>query len=118
MIVRRSMISTGASCFSTGRCSPYATPYGRIAILDAARKRKLTVLLIGNIGNLGLSYNGLELLPELFRNGRWLCWLREARALVTPEGGMRWRGVLANTLGPWCPAALWVWLNSVVHRRA
>ena len=88
------------------------------SILDAARKRKLTVLLIGNVGNLGLSYNGLELLPELFRNGRWLCWLREARALVTPEGGMRWRGVLANTLGPWCPAALWVWLNSVVHRRA
>jgi asparagine synthase (glutamine-hydrolysing) len=30
---------------------------------------------------------------------------------------MRWRGVLANTLGSWCPAALWIWLNSVVHRR-
>jgi asparagine synthase (glutamine-hydrolysing) len=87
------------------------------SICDAARKRKLTVLLIGNLGNLGLSYNGLELLPELVRNGRWLCWLREALALVSPEGGMRWRGVLAETLGPWCPAALWVWLNSVVHRR-
>jgi asparagine synthase (glutamine-hydrolysing) len=86
------------------------------SILDAARRRKLTVLLVGNIGNLGLSYSGLELLPELFRSGRWLCWLREARALVTPRGGMRWRGVLAKTLGPWCPAALWVWLNSVVHR--
>jgi asparagine synthase (glutamine-hydrolysing) len=57
------------------------------SICDAARKRQLTVLLVGNIGNLGLSYNGLELLPELFRNGRWLCWLREARALVTPGGG-------------------------------
>jgi asparagine synthase (glutamine-hydrolysing) len=84
------------------------------SICDAVRERKLTVLLTGALGNLGLSYNGLELLPELFRNGRWLRWLREARALVTP-GGMRWRGVLANTLGPWCPAALWVWLNRVVH---
>jgi asparagine synthase (glutamine-hydrolysing) len=84
------------------------------SISDAARERKLTVLLTGGLGNLGLSYNGLELLPELFRNGRWLRWLREARALVAP-GGMRWRGVLAKSLGPWCPAAVWVWLNGVVH---
>jgi asparagine synthase (glutamine-hydrolysing) len=84
------------------------------SICDAARKRKLTVLLTGALGNLGLSYNGLELLPELFCNGRWLRWWSEARALVA-WGGMRWRGVLANTLGPWCPAAVWLWLNRAVH---
>jgi asparagine synthase (glutamine-hydrolysing) len=87
------------------------------SIRDAARHRKLTILLSGGAGNMGLSYNGLELLPELFRSGRWLHWLREARALVAP-GRMRWRGVLAQTLGPWCPAALWVWLNRIAGRSA
>jgi asparagine synthase (glutamine-hydrolysing) len=81
-------------------------------ICDAARKRKLTILLGGAAGNSGLSYNGLELLPELIRSGRWLRWLREVRALVA-SGRMRWRGVLANSFGPWCPAPVWVWLNRV-----
>ena len=80
------------------------------SICDAARNRKLRILLAGDAGNMGLSYNGMELLPELFCTGRWLRWWREARALVAP-GRMRWRGVLARTLGPWCPATLWVWLN-------
>jgi asparagine synthase (glutamine-hydrolysing) len=82
-----------------------------ISICDAARERKLNILLRGSAGNMGLSYNGLELLAELFCTGKWLTWLREARALVA-QGPMRWRGVLAQTLGHWCPAALWVWLNS------
>jgi asparagine synthase (glutamine-hydrolysing) len=81
---------------------------------NAMRERKLKVTLGGDLGNMGLSYNGLELLPELFRSGRWLHLWREARALVSP-GRMRWRGVLANTFGPWCPPALWVWLNKVVN---
>ena len=84
------------------------------SIYDAARERKLKVLLTGETGNMGLSYNGLELLPELVRRWRWFHWWREARALVAP-GRMRWRGVLANTFGPWCPAALWIWLNRVAN---
>jgi asparagine synthase (glutamine-hydrolysing) len=84
------------------------------SINDAARKLKLKVLLSGDVGNLGLSYAGMELLPELFRNGRWLSWWKEARGLVGPQGGMRLRGVLARTLGPWCPTGLWVWLNRSV----
>jgi asparagine synthase (glutamine-hydrolysing) len=86
-------------------------------ICDAARKRKLTILLGGAAGNSGLSYNGLELLPELVRSGRWLRWLREGRALVATRR-MRWRGVLANTFGPWCPATFWVWLNRVASGNA
>ena len=31
---------------------------------------------------------------------------------------MRWRGVLANTFGPWCPPNLWVWLNKIVNGHA
>jgi asparagine synthase (glutamine-hydrolysing) len=63
---------------------------------------------------MGLSYSGIELLPELFRTGRWLRLWQEARALVASRR-MRWRGVLAKTLGPWCPPALWVWVNKVAH---
>ena len=54
----------------------------------------------------------MELLPELFRSGRWFRLWLEARALVR-QGRMRWRGVLANTFGAWCPAAVWVWLNRI-----
>ena len=85
-----------------------------ISICEAARERKLSILLRGSAGNMGLSYNGLELLTELFSSGRWLRWLREAHALVA-RGRMRWRGVLAQTLGPWCPAALWIWLNRLAN---
>ena len=49
---------------------------------NAIRKRKLRVVLGGGLGNLGLSYDGMELLPELFRSGRWLRLWREASALV------------------------------------
>jgi asparagine synthase (glutamine-hydrolysing) len=83
------------------------------SINDAARDRKLKVVLNGDVGNFGLSYDGIELLPELLRAGRWFRLGREARALVK-SGRFRWRGVLANTFGPWCPSALWVWLNKMV----
>ena len=82
------------------------------SISDAVRDRKLTVLLHGQAGNWGLSYNGMELLPELFRRGRWLRLFREGQALVG-SGRMRWRGFFRLTLGPWCPAALWLWLNRI-----
>ena len=80
------------------------------SINDAARDRRLTVLLQGFMGNQGLSYSGVELLPELFARGRWIRWWRTAHALVARRH-LRWRGVVAQSLGPWCPAALWVWLN-------
>jgi asparagine synthase (glutamine-hydrolysing) len=79
---------------------------------NAIRKRKLRVALSGHLGNLGLSYDGVELLPELFRSGRWLRLWREASALVAARH-LRWRGVLARTFAPWCPVALWAWINRV-----
>ncbi len=84
---------------------------------SALRKRKLKVLLSGNAGNWGLSYDGLELLPELFRSGRWLRLWREASLLVTSRR-MRWRGVVANTFGPWFPPALWHWAVKIRTRQA
>jgi len=79
---------------------------------NAVRKRKLRVALSGHLGNLGLSYDGVELLPELFRSGRWLRLWRESAALVAARQ-LRWRGVLARTFAPWCPPALWAWVNKI-----
>jgi len=75
------------------------------SVADATRQRRLSVVLSGDFGNFGLSYAGLELLPELFQGGHWLRWWLEAKALVA--GQMRWRGVLANTFGPFVPAFIW-----------
>jgi asparagine synthase (glutamine-hydrolysing) len=81
---------------------------------DVLRKRGLRVVLGAELGNHTLSYNGLELLPELFISGRWLHLFRESRALVA-SGRTRWRGIFANTLGPWCPPGLWTWLKKNVN---
>jgi asparagine synthase (glutamine-hydrolysing) len=81
---------------------------------NAVKKRNVKVTLGGNGGNIGLSYDGKELLPELFRSGRWLRLWREAKACVAP-GNMRWRGVVATTFGPWCPPSLWVLINRIVN---
>ena len=84
---------------------------------NAIRNRKLKVILGAGFGNIGLSYDGIELLPELFRSGRWLRLWWEASSLVA-SGQMRWRGVLANTFGPWCPPALWKRINKIARRDA
>jgi asparagine synthase (glutamine-hydrolysing) len=81
---------------------------------NAVRKRKIKVTLGGELGNMGLSYNGLELLPELLSSGHWLHLWREASALVASRR-MSWRGVVANTVGPWCPPDIWRWLNKKVN---
>jgi asparagine synthase (glutamine-hydrolysing) len=31
---------------------------------------------------------------------------------------MRWRGVLAQTFGPWCPVGVWIWLNRLANGTA
>jgi asparagine synthase (glutamine-hydrolysing) len=83
----------------------------RHSMRNAALKRNARIMLSGSLGNIGLSYDGMELLPELLRSGRWLHLWREARGLASRR--MRWRGVLANTFGAWCPPALWVLLNKI-----
>jgi asparagine synthase (glutamine-hydrolysing) len=81
-------------------------------ICAAAQRRNLTVLLGGSMGNLGFSYDALTLLPELFRTGRWLQWLRTARALVEKRG-WSWPHAITETLGPWLPESVWIWINRV-----
>ena len=83
-----------------------------VNIANAMRKRDLKVALSGEFGDLGLSYSGNELLPELLRSGQWLRLWREARAFVAVRQ-VRWRHVFATTFGPWCPPPLWVWLKRI-----
>ena len=83
------------------------------AINDAARARKVNVLLTGQMGNMSISYDGLTLLPQLIRQGHWLKWLREGLGLVRKRH-TRWLGVLAATFGPYTPLPLWIWLNKML----
>jgi asparagine synthase (glutamine-hydrolysing) len=94
---------------------PFLNPCNLVwisAINQAARERKLTVMLTGQRGNMSLSYNGDELLPELLRAGRLVALGREAARLVA-NTNMRWRGALAKTFGPFMPVLLWQWLNKI-----
>ncbi len=84
------------------------------SINDAARQRRLGVLLTGDMGNITLSYDGLLLLPELFREGKLIKWWRESRAIVARRE-LRWRGVAARTFGPWLPNAIWTRLDQAFN---
>jgi asparagine synthase (glutamine-hydrolysing) len=75
------------------------------AINEAAKRAGLIVLLAGHMGNISLSYAGLELLPELLARGRWIRLAREAIALR--RGGMRPLKIAMLTAGPYLPLPLW-----------
>ncbi|HEX8062704.1 MAG TPA: asparagine synthase-related protein [Allosphingosinicella sp.] len=64
------------------------------------------VLLSGEIGNWTISAAPNTLLADFLREGRWLAWSREARAMLR-EGRARLRGVAASSFGPWIPGGLW-----------
>jgi asparagine synthase (glutamine-hydrolysing) len=76
------------------------------AINGAARARNVTVMLTGQMGNITISYNGYELLAELLRAGRLAKLIRVGREL-TARQQMRWRGVMANSIGAYMPPWLW-----------
>lgn len=78
---------------------------------DAAR-RGVKVLLTGAMGNMTISYTGEPYLAGLFGRGQWATWWREARALKRRHPERRWRGLLAQSLVPYLPPALWVALEN------
>jgi asparagine synthase (glutamine-hydrolysing) len=85
------------------------------AISDAARERRHTILLTGQMGNMTISYSGMEWLSHLAASGCWLRLLRECRALVR-AGRMSWKGALVQALGPWLPAPVWRALSRLAGR--
>ncbi len=96
----------------TGGTSSAAWGYS----LEAAQaKRKVKCILVGEGGNISLSYDGLDLLSELFGEGRFLRLSREAAALVR-TGKMHLRGTLRHAAGPWIPSAIWLWLHRIAGK--
>ena len=71
-----------------------------------AFERGARVLLTGEMGNWTISASPPALLADLVREGRWGSWWREARAKVA-QGDARYRGILANSFGPWLPDPVW-----------
>ena len=85
------------------------------AINRGAGERGLRVILTGETGNLTISAGGLFQLADMVRTGRWRTWAREARALIG-GGEVNWRGVLANSFGPWMPRPAWKLLSHAFLR--
>jgi asparagine synthase (glutamine-hydrolysing) len=81
------------------------------AIQVEAARHGAKVLLTGQMGNMTISYTGEEYLPALLGRGQWATWWQEATALKRHTPSRRWRGLLAQSLGPYLPPALWVALQ-------
>ena len=75
------------------------------AIAEAARQRGLRVVLGGALGNLSISYDGMQLLPQLLSRGRLLRLGREIGGLL--RTGTRVGTIASQTLGPFLPVPLW-----------
>ena len=78
--------------------------WGR-AINREVNSRDLRVLLIGSLGNMSVSYAGLELLPDLLVRGRLIELIKTSVRLIA--NGTRLRPILGQILGPFSPPGLW-----------
>lgn len=78
-------------------------------ILETLRVRNIPVLLTGQAGNMGLSYDGMPLLHQLLRHGRMIRLIHEVLALR--RGGMRMGTIGAQAFGPLIPTPLWSAIN-------
>lgn len=87
--------------------------YAGIARL--ARQRGQRVMLTGAMGNMTLSYDGLQRLPGLLRAGRPVAWAREAAAFAR-QPGQSWRMAAGLSFAPLIPRQLWKRLQSLRGR--
>lgn len=86
------------------------------AINKAARERGIGVLLTGAMGNMTVSYEGVEWLPELLRSGRLVKLAQLSAALLrNREKGLG--GILAQTFAPYLPSSIWRFANKVFRDR-
>ena len=90
----------------------YERPYPNIcnevwldAINDAARERRIKVLLNGQMGNMGFSWTGLTLLAEQLGSGRLVALAGTAAKLR--RNGTRWGTIASQSVGAYLPIGLW-----------
>lgn len=76
------------------------------AIREAARERRVQVMLTGEIGNFTISSAPATLLAGFVARGQWGRWAREAIG-AWRSGRGRVRGIMASSFGPWVPETLW-----------
>lgn len=81
------------------------------AIHAAAQAAGSTTIFKGALGNLTMSYSGLEWLPALLSGGRLLKLAHHARSLA--RNGMPLPSIGARVFGPFIPAPVW----TAVRRR-
>ena len=84
------------------------------SVNEAARARGISVVLTGELGNLSISAGGLGVLADILRRKRLVEWARAVVALRS-NGGPRWRGLMAASVGHWVPRWLW---NSLMRLSA
>lgn len=117
--------TTGASLLENWSTStemgdqPIHNPCNEIwlnAINREMADRNAKVLLIGQMGNMTISYTGMTYLANLFGRGKWLSWWREASALKQVPPKRRWRGLLAASVGPYLPTSLWRYGAKLRHK--
>jgi asparagine synthase (glutamine-hydrolysing) len=75
------------------------------AIHRAAKARGANVILKGTLGNLTVSYSGLEWLPLLLSQGRLPTLIAQATGLA--REGLPLKSIAARTFGPFVPAPMW-----------
>jgi asparagine synthase (glutamine-hydrolysing) len=85
-------------------------------INQAARERGLGILLNGQMGNMTISYDGSEWLPELLRAGRLFTLAKLSRSLLANRQSDV-LGLLSQTFAPYAPAWLWRWANRAFRQR-
>jgi asparagine synthase (glutamine-hydrolysing) len=80
---------------------PAMAPY-RHAMATAIERQGIRTMLNGAMGNITISYDGLALLPDLIRRGKWVRWAREA-ARLKQSNWMRFPALLRSSFGPFIP---------------
>lgn len=94
--------------------APLRNPFNFLwldAINEEAQRRGIRVVLSGGLGNVTISYTGLQALSELLRGGHWLALAAEARALMRTQN-FSLLGVADLALGPSLPA----WTRRIIQR--
>jgi asparagine synthase (glutamine-hydrolysing) len=89
---------------------PPLNPANRVwlrAIQEAAQSRGAKVLLTGDMGNMTISYAGMEYLAKLLSNGEWKTWWYELCNLKKYQPKTRWRGLFLKSWGPFLPVHIW-----------